>query len=49
MWGLIGASKYGSNDTLTGPMTCGVLHPAIVLPQDAENWNQADLNRAIIS
>jgi bla regulator protein blaR1 len=36
------------HEALPGPMTCGVLHPAIVLPRDAENWDGQDLNRAII-
>jgi TonB family protein len=31
-----------------GPMTCGVVHPAIVLSQDAERWSEEDLNRAIV-
>ncbi len=34
--------------TLSGPMTCGTLHPAIVLPQEAENWTEEDLNRAMV-
>jgi TonB family protein len=33
---------------VAGPMTCGVLRPAIVLPQDAQTWEQADLHRALI-
>ncbi len=36
------------HNALPGPMTCGVLHPVIVLPRDAETWNPDDLNRAII-
>jgi bla regulator protein BlaR1 len=36
------------HEALTGPMTCGVLHPAIVLPRDAENWKGEDLDRAIV-
>lgn len=36
------------HEALPGPITCGVLHPAIVLPQDAETWNVEDLNRAIV-
>jgi uncharacterized protein (TIGR03435 family) len=36
------------HEALPGPMTCGVVHPAIVLPRDAENWNPEDLNRAIV-
>ena len=35
-------------EAVPGPMTCGVAHPAIFLPRDAENWNQEDLNRAIV-
>jgi len=35
------------HDGLSGPMTCGVLRPAIVLPADAESWTEADLNRAL--
>lgn len=36
------------HEALPGPMTCGVVRPAIVLPRDAENWNPEDLNRAIV-
>ena len=36
------------HEALPGPMTCGVLHPAIVLPPDAQIWDQEDLNRAIV-
>jgi uncharacterized protein (TIGR03435 family) len=36
------------NESLPGPMTCGVLRPAIVLPRDAENWERDDLSRAIV-
>jgi uncharacterized protein (TIGR03435 family) len=36
------------HEALPGPMTCGTVRPAIVLPRDAENWNPEDLNRAII-
>ena len=36
------------HESLPGPMTCGVLHPAIVLPRDAENWQPEDLNRALV-
>jgi uncharacterized protein (TIGR03435 family) len=34
------------HEELPGPMTCGIVHPAIVLPQDAESWNEEDLTRA---
>jgi bla regulator protein blaR1 len=36
------------SDALPGPMTCGVIHPAIVLPPDAHTWEADDLNRAIL-
>jgi len=36
------------HDALPGPMTCGVLTPAIVLPFDAEQWSDEDLRRAIV-
>lgn len=35
-------------EAVPGPMTCGVVHPAIFLPRDAENWNRGDLKRAIV-
>jgi TonB family protein len=33
---------------LPGPMTCGVVHPAIVLPEDAPTWRGEDLTRAMV-
>jgi TonB family protein len=33
---------------LPGPMTCGFVHPAIVLSREAQTWDEADLNRAIV-
>jgi TonB family protein len=36
------------HEELPGPMMCGVLHPAIVLPVDAPNWKEEDLNRALV-
>jgi TonB family protein len=36
------------HESLPGPMTCGVVHPAIVLPYDAELWSPADLRRALV-
>lgn len=36
------------HEAVAGPMTSGVVHPAIFLPRDAENWNQEDLNRALV-
>ena len=36
------------DETLVGPMTCGVVRPAIVLPRDARQWDMEDLRRAIV-
>jgi len=36
------------HDALPGPMTCGVITPAIVLPFDAEQWCDEDQRRAIV-
>jgi TonB family protein len=36
------------HDELAGPMTCGVLRPAIVLPREAQTWQPDDLHRAIV-
>jgi uncharacterized protein (TIGR03435 family) len=36
------------HELLPGPMTCGVLHPAIILPADAQNWDGKDLERALV-
>jgi bla regulator protein BlaR1 len=36
------------HEALPGPMTCGVAHPAIVLPIDARTWTNEDLSRAIV-
>ena len=36
------------HESLAGPMTCGVLRPAIVLPADATRWPEEDLRRAIV-
>ncbi len=36
------------HESLPGPMTCGVLHPAIVLSRDAQTWEEDDLNRAMV-
>ncbi|HKV47281.1 MAG TPA: M56 family metallopeptidase, partial [Candidatus Acidoferrales bacterium] len=35
------------HESTPGPMTCGIFHPAIVFPVEAENWDDADLNRAV--
>jgi uncharacterized protein (TIGR03435 family) len=36
------------HEALPGPITCGVLGPAIVLPREAESWAREDLSRAIV-
>ena len=36
------------HEDLPGPMTCGVLHPAIVLPRESQTWDAGDLHRAIV-
>lgn len=36
------------DETLSGPMTCGLVHPAILLPEDAQSWEAEDLQRAIV-
>jgi uncharacterized protein (TIGR03435 family) len=35
------------HESVAGPMTCGILRPAILFPVPAENWNDGDLLRAI--
>jgi bla regulator protein blaR1 len=36
------------HDAVPGPMTCGVVNAAIVLPMDASSWSDEDLHRAIV-
>ena len=36
------------HEDVPGPMTCGFVHPAIVLPPDADRWKEEDLNRAFV-
>jgi bla regulator protein BlaR1 len=36
------------HDAVPGPMTCGILRPAIVCPPDVQSWNEADLQRAMV-
>jgi uncharacterized protein (TIGR03435 family) len=36
------------HESLPSPMTCGVRHPAIVLPADAPTWGEQDARRAIV-
>lgn len=36
------------HERVPGPMTCGMVHPAIALPRDAESWSEEDLSRALV-
>ncbi len=36
------------HEAASGPMTCGVLRPAVVFPLDARGWSHEELSRAII-
>ncbi len=36
------------HESLPAPVTCGIVRPAIVLPPDAHQWDEEDLNRAIV-
>ena len=36
------------HESLAAPVTCGVVHPAIVLPLDVQSWDAEDLNRALV-
>lgn len=36
------------HESVPGPMTCGVLRPLIVLPTDAQSWDEQDLERAVV-
>jgi bla regulator protein BlaR1 len=35
------------HEAIVGPMTCGVVRPAIVFPEDARAWHEADVRRAL--
>jgi len=36
------------HESLSGPMACGFLHPAVLLPVDGQGWNEEDLERALV-
>jgi bla regulator protein blaR1 len=36
------------HESVPAPFTCGLWHPAIVLPCDARSWDEADVRRAIV-
>jgi bla regulator protein blaR1 len=42
------AVKVLIHESLPGPMTCGVLRPLVMLPEDAPSWDEKDLERALV-
>lgn len=36
------------HEGIQGPLTCGIWRPAILLPDEACEWNEADLRRALV-
>ena len=36
------------HESLSGPMTCGVLRPVVILPEHAQSWDEKDLERALV-
>src|SRR5499427_9064251 len=36
------------HEGISGPLTCGIWRPAILLPDEACGWNEADLRRALV-
>ena len=36
------------HEGIPGPLTCGIWRPAILLPDEASEWNEADLRRALV-
>src|SRR5262249_23934838 len=36
------------HEGVPGPLTCGIWRPAILLPDEACEWNEADLRRALV-
>lgn len=46
-----GISRYVEvlrHESMPGPMTCGIVHPAIILSADAHTWSVEDLERALV-
>jgi uncharacterized protein (TIGR03435 family) len=43
-----GAVEVVLHESIAGPMTCGVLRPAILMPADAGCWAEEDLDRAMV-
>jgi TonB family protein len=40
--------KVLRHESLSVPMTCGIVHPAIVFPASANTWSGEDLDRALV-
>ena len=36
------------NDSVTAPLTCGIVRPAVVLPADATQWPDDEVRRALV-
>jgi len=36
------------HEDIQAPLTCGVYHPVILLPADANEWSESDLRRALV-
>jgi uncharacterized protein (TIGR03435 family) len=36
------------HESLAAPMTCSVLCPVVIFPEDAQNWDEEDVERALV-
>jgi len=36
------------HEDIAAPLTCGVWRPAILLPTESRNWDEAELHRALV-
>src|SRR5262245_39046148 len=36
------------HESLSAPMTCSVLSPVVIFPEDAQNWDENDVERALV-
>ena len=36
------------HDAIVAPVTCGLLHPAILMPADAREWSEPEVRRALV-
>jgi beta-lactamase regulating signal transducer with metallopeptidase domain len=46
--GMHGRADVLLHEAVSGPASCGLLHPAIVLPADAQTWHHDELARALV-